>query len=131
MVTKKTTKKAVVKKTVSKKATPIVEPVTTGCGCGCKCGCHGHFIKKFIILLFMFLLGAVSTYYLCKPHMHIIKQHIKFDDNGCLMMDTIKSPKFAEIVAKADFNTDGCISREEFRALRRAAHQARQKTENK
>ena len=124
MVTKKSTKKTVTKKTI-----PVVAPVTAGCGCGCKCGCHGHFIKKFIILLFMFLLGAVSTYYVCKPHMHNMKHHIKFDDNGCLVMESIKSAKFAEIVSKADFDANGCISREEFRALRRAAQQARQKSE--
>ena len=127
MVAKKTTKKTTVKKTVAKKTMPVVAPVVADCGCGCKCGCHGHFIKKFIILLFMFLLGAVSTYYVCKPYMRAPQHRIKFDDNGCLVMESIKSAKFAEIVSKADFDSNGCISRDELRALRRVAQQARQK----
>lgn len=138
MATKKTTKKApvkkvaakkpVAKKTVAKKTTKPVEvvtPVIHECPCGghCTCGCHGRFWKKFLILVIVFALGGVCAMYFYKPHMP--KHHIKFDDNGCLISESVKCPKMLEALAAADVDMNGCITREEMHAMKKAMHKAK------
>lgn len=134
MVTKKTTKpaakKAPVKKTVAKK---VVAPVAHECQCGhkctcgheCHCGCHGHFFRKAIVLLFVFALGCVSAHYLYKPQPKMNHMPYKFDDNGCLVMDSVKNPKLQEALATADTDANGCVSRKEFFIARKSLHQTK------
>lgn len=133
MVTKKTvkpaTKKAPVKKTVAKK---VAEPVTHECQCGhnctcgheCHCGCHGHFLKKVIILLFVFALGCVSAHYFYKPHHKMNAMQPKFD-NGCLVMNSVKCPQMQKALATADTDANGCISRKEFFAVKKSLHKTK------
>lgn len=133
MATKKTVKKAPVKKvaakkTVAKKAPKNVEvaaPVVHECPCGghCACGCHGHFWKKFLLLIVVFVLGGLCAMYFCKPHMP--KHHIKFDDNGCLISESVKCPKMLESLMAADVDANGCITRDEMHVMKKTMRKAK------
>ncbi|MBP5485196.1 MAG: hypothetical protein J6Y07_00600 [Alphaproteobacteria bacterium] len=113
-VTKRTTKRPVM--------TTVPAPEVHECHCGtsCGCGCHGGKFKKFIILLIVFALGfAVAKITCCHGHRHMPKMQPKFE-NGCLVMDSIKCPKMQQNLIVADVDLNGCISREEFRAVKKS-----------
>lgn len=140
-------KKASEKKTVSKPATTgkvaskkiAVTPVPSEhkCGCehGCSCGdkCHcakkkctfGRFLKKLILFMIIFALGfAAAKMYCCNKHGDMIPMHPEFE-NGCLV---IKCPKMEQKLAKLDTDNDGCISRAEYRGVKKhAKHHKREK----
>ena len=112
------TKKTIKKET--RRAAPVVsapEPHACPCGCGCH---HGKF-KKFVVLLIVFLLGfAVAKMTSCRgPHMHGMPKIHPVFQNGCLVMDSIKCPKMVEALQNADADANGCISKEEFRTVKR------------
>lgn len=131
MPTKKTTKTTTVKKAVAKKApvSPAMEH-KCACGCGehCPCHCHrvAHLIKHIIILALVFALGMFCGKMMHCGHAtkHMQKMNPVFV-NGCLDMASIKCPKMQEELAKADANADGCVSIEEYKAIKKEMRQAR------
>ncbi len=129
-------KKTVAKKPAAKKATPekkivVAAPVAHECACGheCKCGgeckCHkgckfGRFVKKLVIFLVIFALGfAAAKFCPCnKRHPMMRGPRVEFT-NGCLDAASVKCPKLIESLPAMDINQDGCITRDEFRAVKR------------
>lgn len=129
--TKKTTTRATAKKTV-KKATTVKEPVTAApvmeehacacgasCHCGGKCGCgskFGRFVKKLVVFLIVFALGFAAAKLCCNgPRHHGPRVHFV---NGCVDVASVKCPKLVEALPAMDINQDGCITREEFAAVK-------------
>ena len=45
---------------------------------------------------------------------------MKFDDSGCVILESVTCPKMLETLATADENADGCVSKEEIRAAMHA-----------
>lgn len=130
---KKTIKKTAVKKPVAKKtakktvAKRVARPVVVEqmpvapCNCGGKCCCcRGHrFIKfciKLILLCLVFFAGALTAPWFMRHGHDAMMRHVQFDENNCLVYDSVKCPKMLESLRNADVNNDGCVSREEFRA---------------
>ena len=62
----------------------------------------------------MFVLGAMSARFFMKVH-HMPMPHVDFDDNGCVVVDSIKCPKMLEKLQSADMDSDGCITKQEFK----------------
>ena len=120
--TKKSTAKPATKRT-PKMTAPVVTPTQHTCDCehACACGCRCGKFKKFIVLLIVFCLGyAVARFVSCgKPGFHGPRMHPKFVE-GCLDMNSIKCPKMLEELQKADVDANGCISKVEYKALRKA-----------
>ncbi len=131
-VVKKTATKSTMKKTSVRRA-PVVADVPQmhecacggACHCGCGCGCGHRFIKfciKLIVLCMVFFLGCIASPWLVKnPGRHMMR-NIAFDDNGCVVLETVKCPKLLESLATADDDANGCISRAE---LKSAMHEMR------
>jgi hypothetical protein len=130
---KKTTKniKTTAKKATVKKA-PVVEQETP-CPCGCGCGCHKHgfmhFLKKLIILAIVFLLGmfAGQSIHFGKPKSCPFNHMQPVFTNGCLDMSAIKCPKMQEKLLAADVNGDGCVSAEEYKAMKQQMFQGKKR----
>ena len=97
------------------------------CVCGDKCACHhggctfGRFVKKLIVFAIIFVLGFYAGM-ACKekdmmtgmkrgPRVHFV--------NGCVDMESVKCPKLAAEIPNMDINGDGCVTREEFRAVKK------------
>lgn len=104
----------------------------TGCNCGSKCKCHchgfGHFIKKLIIALILLALGfAAAKVCCCGKGMRGPRVH--FAQNGCMVEESVKCPKLRELLPAMDINQDGCITREEYREIKRQMRQQVQETE--
>ena len=138
-VAKKTVSKpAVAKKPVAKKApakkvadvkkvaaAPVVEKLPCGCDKGCTCGndcvctkkkcTFGRFLKKLIFVLIIFALGFAAAKMCCCDKHGKMGPRPQFE-NGCLV---VKCPKMEKMVPVMDANKDGCVSREEFRAMRK------------
>lgn len=140
-VTKKTAQKKTTRAASAKSApkmnaayTDIVMPDVYNCKCGtaCKCGagcncgdnckCHrhgfGHFVKKLIIALILLALGfAAAKLCCCGKGMRGPRVH--FAQNGCMVEESVKCPKLRELLPAMDINQDGCITREEYREIKR------------
>lgn len=136
-VTKKTVaaKKPAVKKSV-KKAAPelqetIVAPEMPKCKCGencacgadCKCGRggsrFGRFMIKLIMVLIVFALGFGAAKLLdCNEFRG---PRVDFD-NGCLDTSSVKCPRLQLALPAMDIDRDGCITREEYRAVKSEMH---------
>lgn len=119
MPAKKTTRKTIVRKPVAKQA-PVMEN-TCACGENCRCHCHGgaHIIKHIIVWAIIFALGMVCGKMMCCHHgKHMPKMNPVFE-NGCLQMQSIQCPKMVEKLANADVNGDGCVSMEEYKAVKK------------
>ena len=120
-------KAAEVKKTV---AAPVADKFPCGCDAGCACGgecactkkkcTFGRFLKKLILVLIIFALGFAAAKMCCCDKPGKMGPRPEFE-NGCLL---VKCPKLAEMVPMMDTNHDGCVSREEFRAARKAMNRA-------
>lgn len=131
VATKPAVKKTVAKKTAvkpapvkqAKMAAPVVDMHECGCGAdchccgGCKCGASkfGRFVRKLIFVVIVFALGWFAAGLNCgRPHhprMHFV--------NGCLDTESVKCPKLQDALPAMDINGDGCITRDEFRAVKR------------
>lgn len=130
-------KKTVVKKTpakrvVAKPVAPVVETHECHCGghCHCCCGCGNRFISfciKLVVLCMVFLLGCIASPWLMRNggHMNMMR-HIQFDDNGCVVVSSIKCPKMLEALATADNDANGCITRAELRRVMKEMHRPHQ-----
>ena len=121
MPTKKTTKKTMVKRAAVKSA-PAVEHKCM-CDEHCNCHCHGraHWIKHIIAWAIIFALGMVCGKMMnCGHHgmKHMPKMNPVFE-NGCLKMDSIPCPKMQEKLIAADVSGDGCVSLEEYKAVKK------------
>lgn len=123
MPAKKTTavKKAAIKKD-SVKPAPVMEHKCE-CGENCKCHCHGgaHLVKHIIVWAIIFALGMVCgkmIYGGHGPKHQVPKTHPVFV-NGCLDMASVKTPMMKEKLAKADVDGNGCVSIEEYKAVRK------------
>lgn len=116
-------KKAPVKKAAAKKVTPAPMaahtcPCGNDCHCGTPCKCGGA-LKKIVIFLVIFALGFAATKYLDGGCKHMRRgPRVEFT-NGCLDMASVKCPKLAEALPAMDINQDGCITREEYRAVKK------------
>ena len=137
-VAKKTVSKpAAAKKTAAKKApakkvvvAPVVEKFPCGCDKGCACGgecacakkkcTFGRFLKKLVLVLIIFALGFASAKMCCNGKRGKMGPRPEFE-NGCLV---VKCPKLAEMVPMMDTDANGCVSREEFKAARKAMKRA-------
>ena len=130
--TKKTTKKTVNRGSVKKQPAKVMHTddvmheMSHGCPCGCHCGCHkSRFIGisiKLIILAIVFFLGCILGPWIMGHHGKPMMRHMKFDDNGCVVMDSIKCPKMLETLATADADANGCITRAEVKAVMPEKH---------
>lgn len=124
--TKKTTARATAHRAPAQKTitTPAPETHECTCGCGCGCGCHGgckfcRVVKKLIVLLVAFALGfATAKICCCGPAHHHKMLHAHFV-NGCLDTDSVKNPKIQAVLPAMDINQDGCITREEYRVVKK------------
>lgn len=137
-VAKKTpVKKAATKKPAAKKSavkevkmtTPMAEMHTCGCGAGCHCGAScgcgtackcggsrfGRFVRKLIFVVIVFALGWFAASMQCGKH-HGPRMHFV---NGCLDVSSVNCPKLQNVLPAMDINQDGCITRDEFRAVKR------------
>ena len=146
-IKKTAVKKAVAKKTVAKKMTkpvakksakksvakrvvrPVVveAPVATQCHCGgnCCCGCGHrfiHFCIKLILLCLVFFAGALTAPYFMRGEYHAMMRHVQFDNNGCLVYDSVKCPKMLETLKEAYPDMNACITRDAFRAVIKYKH---------
>lgn len=114
--TTKTTKRTTTKRVVKPVAAPAPELHEMHCGCKCTP------LKKTFYLGGMFILGfLIAFFFVCPCHKHgpkMPRMHPVFV-NGCLDMESIKCPKMQEELATADVDANGCISEEEFRAVKR------------
>ena len=136
-------KKTTVKKTTVKKQAVVQEPVMVAknekfacecdakcacganCACGGKCGCRGggfwRFLGKLIILAIVFALGfATAKMCCCGGKFGPMNRGARpVFVNGCLDVASVKCPKMVEMLPAFDVNADGCITREEYRAVKR------------
>lgn len=151
--TKKSTTKKSVKTTAAKAtkttkrsttvraavATPVTPVHECGCGADCKCGgkcgckcCGGcgliRFFIKLIVLCMVFLLGCISAPWFMHNGHKSMMRHVQFDENGCVVLESVKCPKMLEALATADDNADGCISRVELKSVFKEMHNAKQTT---
>jgi len=126
-------KKPVAKKSVRKVVRPTLKPVIVApavsheCACGDKCCCcRGRsFIGlciNVILVCIVFLLGCISSPWLMRAAHKPMMPRVEFSDNGCVVMESIKCPKMLEVLAAADENSDGCISRDEFKKATHDMH---------
>ena len=133
-----TAKKTTVKKTAAKKPAAkkvVVEevkevaPEMHECACGheckcdrdCKCGCHGgskfgRFIMKLIIVLIIFALGFAAAKFVDGGR-DFRGPRVDFD-NGCLDVSSVKCPEMQAVLPIMDVDGDGCITRDEYRAVK-------------
>jgi len=89
------------------------------CGAGCKCGGSkfGRFMRKLVLFVIIFALGfAAAKMCCCGPRANGPRIHFV---NGCLDIASVKCPKLIEALPAMDINQDGCITRDEFRAVKR------------
>lgn len=116
-------KKAAVKEV--KMAAPAMEMHNCGCGADCHCGSackcggskFGRFMRKLVLFVIIFALGfAAAKLCCCGPRHHGPRMHFV---NGCLDVASVKCPKLAEALPAMDINQDGCITRDEFRQVKR------------
>ena len=120
VVTKKATAKPVERKQNAKKL--VAAPVETmhECNCGCHCCCckGRRFVGlciKVVLLCLVFLLGCLSSPWIARNAHKPMMPRAAFDDNGCVVLESVKCPKMLEALATADDNADGCITRAEFK----------------
>lgn len=127
-------KKAPAKKTTARKpaaqaaAPQATVTMETSCGCNNKCGCgcrrggFWRFIGKLLILVIVFALGFACAKMMCACKMQH-KMHGDFPRpefvNGCMDVSAIRNPQAIQRVALADLNGDGCITKEEFKTVKR------------
>ena len=122
----KSVKKAPAKKPTKRVAKPAAkpvvapQPVATEILAAPAC-CHCTRRKKFLYLFGMFVLGILVgqlfCYCGCGHHKHGPRVHFV---NGCVDVTTVKCPKMLEQLPAMDANNDGCITRAELRAAKRA-----------
>ncbi len=136
-VTKKTVaaKKPAVKKSVKKAAPELQETIVVqdmpkckcgencACGADCKCGRggsrFGRFMIKLIVVLIVFALGFGAAKLLdCNEFRG---PRVDFD-NGCLDASSVKCPRLQLALPAMDIDRDGCITREEYRAVKSEMH---------
>ncbi len=134
-------KKASVKKVAAKKpavkkvvkpvaATPAPEMHAHECMCGNACKCahrgsrFGRIMKKIIIAIILFALGFAAAKFCPCNKMDKFGPHgprgprVEFVD-GCMDTTSVQCPKLRDALPAMDINQDGCITRDEFRAVKR------------
>lgn len=135
-VTKKTAAKKTVKATATKEKLvemPAMEAIACKCGgncncgkdckCGddCKCSHHGcrfgHFMLKLIVVLIIFALGFAAAKFV-DGNSDFRRPRVEFED-GCLDVASVKCPQMQAVLPMMDIDHDGCITHEEYRAIRK------------
>lgn len=123
-VTKKTAAKKTVKATATKEKLvemPAVETNTCKCGGDCKCSHHGcrfgHFMLKLIVVLIIFALGFAAAKFV-DGNSDFRRPRVEFE-NGCLDVASVKCPQMQAVLPMMDIDHDGCITHEEYRAIRK------------
>ncbi len=130
------TKKIAAKKPAVKKvakpvmAAPAVEMHAHECPCGGACKCakrgsrFGRIMKKLIIAIILFALGfAAAKFCPCNKMDKFGPRgprgpRVEFVD-GCMDVASVKCPKLRDALPAMDINQDGCITRDEYRAVKR------------
>lgn len=139
------TKKPTAKKATVKKPTAKATPNTAAheCACGAKCNCGANcacgaeckcgekcacqkkgckfcrVLKNIIVFVIIFGLGfCAAKLCCCGPKGFHNGPRVQFV-NGCIDMESVKCPKLAAALPAMDINGDGCISREEYRAVKK------------
>ena len=49
---------------------------------------------------------------------------MQFDDNGCVILESVTCPKMLEVIATADADANGCVTHDEIRAAKHQMHHA-------
>ena len=103
------------------------------CGENCNCHCHGtaHWVKHIIVWAIIFALGMVVGKMMNCGQQH--KPNLRTQPvftNGCLDKASIKNQKLIEKLENADVSGDGCISMEEYKAVRKAMAIERNRKKN-
>ena len=147
--TKKTTTKKTVaaKRPAAKKAVKktvetveqVIAPEMPTCPCGadCKCGAgehcqcghdckcvrggsrFGRFMIKLIMVLIVFALGFGAAKLLDCDEFR--DPRVDFDD-GCLVVSSVKCPQLQALLPVMDIDQNGCITSEEYRAVKTELH---------
>ncbi len=125
---KKPVKKTTVRRAPAK---PVaVAPVETPCACACGCRCgggFGRFLKKLLVFLVIFALGFAACKFICCGCAHKgFGMHRPEFVNGC--MDIQKditrmnemAVKHMEKLRTMDADTNGCITAEEYKAVKKS-----------
>ena len=93
------------------------------CGADCKCAREGsrfgRFMIKLIIVLIVFALGFGAAKLLDWNEFR--GPRVDFD-NGCLDVSSVKCPRLQLALPAMDIDQDGCITREEYRAVKSEMH---------
>ncbi len=118
-------KKTTVKKSVKRVAAKPVMPEMNACACGHDCKCHarrctfGRVVKKIVIFAIIFALGfAAAKFCPCGKKPCFRGPRVNFVE-GCLDASSVKCPKLVEALPAMDINGDGCITHDEFHAVKR------------
>jgi len=123
---KKVAKKAPAKKSVKQVVKPAVAPKAVVSQIPLPDPyCHCTKRKRNCILTCVFtcsfLLGMLVYHmFFCDGHHVRFKPSLQFE-NGCLNVQSVKCPKLLEELPAIDINQDGCVTREEMRAAKKAA----------
>lgn len=145
-VKKTTVKKSAAKKKPAAKKVVVedikeVSPEVHECACGheCKCGhdCQcahrsggakfGRFMMRLIIVLIIFALGFAAAKFMGGT-CGLRGPRVDFD-NGCLDVSSVKCPQMQSLLPIMDIDKDGCITREEYRAIKKELRR-QMRTEN-
>lgn len=131
-IKKTAAKKTVAKKAVAKKTTAVrkapVAPVMQEheCHCGGHCHCCGNrfmgCLVKLVVLCIVFLLGCIASPWVMGRMHKPMMPRVQFNENGCVVLESVKCPKMLEVLATADDNADGCISKVEFKTAMKEMH---------
>lgn len=123
----KPTKKATAKKIAPK--AKMTAPVMSGvheCACNHDCKCHKcnggctfwRVMKKILIFIIIFAMGfAAAKFCPCNKHRMPMPQ-VDFV-NGCVDAKSIKCPKLVAELPILDADKDGCVTRDEFKAVKK------------
>lgn len=137
VVKKAAVKKPVAKKTVKIDVEPMVAPEMHQCAHECQChakcggGCRfGRFVRKLLLALIIFALGFAAANVFCGNGPRSMRGPRVDFVNGCVDMASVKCPQLTQMLANADANSDGCISREEYRAAKREFRRAMRAARN-
>ena len=47
---------------------------------------------------------------------------MQFDDNGCVILESVTCPKMLEVIAMADTDANGCVTRDEIHSAKHNMH---------
>ncbi len=120
----KTVKKTPAKKPAKKVVKPVVAPKPAAAEIPlpdpyCHCTKRKRNMILTCVFICSFLLGFFTYHIFFCPHHPHFKPRMHFV-NGCLEEQSVKCPKMLEALPAMDADNNGCITRAELRAAKRA-----------